>query len=602
VVKKTRSKHLEAPFDNVKSILSFGDFRHVHTGVHTPLEADVLIADMRRYGWRPTFFKLASLAALLANHGIAAARTMTSDVLISLNNSDRRAEREIGEYVTANPGRSDIANEAAIYFLEAMAILYGNDTEDMPSDGLIAYWLLVANDFAFDWRGPNSRALSDDEAALPNAMRAMTFNHRRDPVRHFVRMYLMFANTPPRTPGWSEPNAWMSFLTDALGLPLSEYVETHAGPLVILSKLWCAKGPFEPPPTVHPHQWLSETTLDPKRVDGFLESLALSRDDARAQLVSGLASSGLPIGPTLFYRFPFVRFSNTSLVAASPWVVAEQLRGGLWGRAMSLAKRQDPASGHMRWASAFGDLFELYCRHCVNIARTSTRFRERVLMSETIGGDDEIEDIVIRDERRLALMSIKSNTIPESKLRQASSESDVVDWVEKWLFGRAQKQERLKTREGAIRQLDQKVRRLREGAYEPTLDRRAQVYPVIVMYDELGVDNVAVYKWVAARCRNEDLLQDSRTRPLTFVHINEFEELVALGSNGVAVLDVLQRKTRAEWAAQMSFSVHLREVHKNYRHRRLSGLLHEYNALTSRMKARLFRDPGARDRNSRELG
>lgn len=553
--------------------------------MHEPLAAEVFIAEMRRYGWRPTFFKLASLAAVLSNQNADAARVLTSDVLICFKNSERHAEQRVGEYVAANAGRS-IANEASIYFLQAMAILYGQDTDVEPADGLLAYWLLVANDYAFEWRSPNSRAISDDEGSMADAMRAMTFNHRRDPARHFVRMYLTLANTPPRTAGWTDPVAWSSFLTEALGQPLSEYVETLAGPLVILSKLWCAKGPFQPPPTVHPHQWLAETKLDPTRVDGFLESLTLDRSEARLQLMSGLSPNGLPIGPTIFYRYPFLRFSDTSLVAASPWVVAEQLRGGLWGRAMQLAKQQDPVAGHKRWAAAFGDLFELYCRYCINLARTSKRFTEQVYMSEAIGGDDEIEDIVVKDGRRVALLSIKSNTIPESKLRQASSQSDVVDWLESWLFAVPQKQAAI--RGGAIRQLDQKVRRLREGAYEPVLDRRAQVYPVIVMYDELGIDNLTAYEWVATRCRAEKLLQDRRVRPVTFALVNEFEELAALGANGVALLDVLQKKTRAEWAAQMSFSVHLRDVRQNSDDRRLSGLIDDYNALTAGMRARLF--------------
>ncbi len=60
-----------------------------------------------------------------------------------LVNSERPFERVVAEYVRAKPD-SPIVHEAGIYFLQALAILYGAENERVPMDGMVAFLLLAS--------------------------------------------------------------------------------------------------------------------------------------------------------------------------------------------------------------------------------------------------------------------------------------------------------------------------------------------------------------------------------------------------------------------------------------------------------------------------
>jgi hypothetical protein len=556
-------------------------------GVYAPLDAETFKREFATWGWRPTFWKLARLAAVMANGKTADLRALTSDLLTMFRGSSRPAEREIATYVAASGQDAPIVNECAVYFLQAMTLLYGNESDAQPHDGTIAYWFLLANDHAFDWKKPDTRVLTLKESVLADMARAATFNQRRDPVTHFVRMYLTLSAAPPRKTTWSSADEWRGFLKDALGMTLEEYVEGLSGPLAIHSMVFGSD--IEGTPTLNPKSWLNDTLGGSQLSTSFLEGLSLTRERATEMLrKESLSDQGLPVGPSLFYRFPFVRVSDDAVVAASPWVVAEQLRGGIWGKCITHAKAKYGDGGGLRWTRGFGDLFEAYCRRCISIAQVDTRFRDRVLLSETIGDETEIEDALFLDHDRVAFVSIKSSTMPEDRMKKASSASDVVTWFEDWLFAREEVREGRKYREGALRQLDKKITRLRRGEFEPQIPRGWQVFPVIVTYDELGADTIGMYRWVDERCRNEGILQQKRVRRLTFAHVNEFEQLLAIASRGVPVLDVLRKKTESDFAAEKSLSGVVREFRRGADDLRLAGLADQYTTLTNGVAMRLF--------------
>lgn len=584
-----RTRTLDPRLGNIAPILSIGHMTEQQSGRYERIDPAVLKRHVASFGWKPTFWKLARLAAVMANGQRNDARELTSDLLVRFESSPNPAERQIAAYVAAHGNRSPVAHEAGIYFLQALALLYGNESDDAPPDGTLAFWFLLANDYALEWRDADKTPLTLKERILADTTRCIGFNQRRDPVRHFVRMYLTLTTPPPRTPEWKVAAAWSEFLQSALGASLHDYVEGLAAPLVIHSKLWGGNRGRSEVPVLNPSSWLGDTIGSSKSGEAFLDQLTLDRDRVVELLREGLPENGLPVGPSVFYRYPFVRFSPDAIVAASPWVVDEQLRAALWGKCISYAKQVDSRSGAQRWNSAFGDLFEMYGRRCVEQARRCEQFRETVHVSAEIGTDDEIEDIVIMDHDRVALVSFKASTIPEATMKQASCRNDVVKWFERWLFFReGSSGTGGGHRDGALRLLNKKIDRLRAGDYEPTIPRGWQVFPVVVTYDELGADNIGMYRWVDERCRTEALLQQKRVRRPTFAHINEFEELLAMAGNGRRVLDVLQRKTKSNQAAEAPLAVLIRQVCRDERHLRLRGLSEEFESLSDRIAMRLF--------------
>jgi hypothetical protein len=77
----------------------------------------------------------------------------------------------------------------------------------------------------------------------------------------------------------------------------------------------------------------------------------------------------------------------------------------------------------------FGDVFEGYCRWIGEMAQADPRFRGRLILSDTIGSHDEIEDLVITDDDACALFAVKSGVMPLNKLKGGKCRSDVVDWL-----------------------------------------------------------------------------------------------------------------------------------------------------------------------------
>src|SRR5262249_26029836 len=148
---------------------------------------------------------------------------------------------------------------------------------------------------------------------------------------------------------------WREFQQAALGMSFNEYVEGLAGPLAMLSTSWGLEA--EAGPFLDPDQWLPASTA----ARDFVLGLTIDRAEARANIVT--PEDGLPVGPTIFHHRPFVRLRPNLLVAASPWVVRGTAHAGLWGRHLTEAKRRwGKDVGAKRWLSAFGYLFEGWCR------------------------------------------------------------------------------------------------------------------------------------------------------------------------------------------------------------------------------------------------
>jgi hypothetical protein len=306
-------------------------------------------------------------------------------------------------------------------------------------------------------------------------------------------------------------------------------------------------------------------------------------------LKSTLRGNGLPAGVALFYRHPLVWLNDSVVAAASPRAVREQLRGALWGRHLAQAKKGFGDNGAEKWTMAFGDLFEAWCRQVARDAEEGAHFRGQLFLSDGIGDDGEVEDVVIVDGRRAALFAVKSSTIPESHLRWAASAADALAWYDRFFFGQAGSGAGRRRRGGAIRLLDEKVNRVRRGEYATRgVTPRMKLYPVIVVYDEIGADLPSLYVWLQGRCNVERLLQHSRLAGAVVLHVDDYEQLMAAAAEGLNVLDLLDKKSREPWR-RGRMAVLLRQEWRRGSLRR-PGVEDRYEDLAERIHRRLFPD------------
>lgn len=81
----------------------------------------------------------------------------------------------------------------------------------------------------------------------------------------------------------------------------------------------------------------------------------------------------------------------------------------------------------------------------------------------------------------------------------------------------------------------------------PEIDRRSEIYPVVVTYDDVGGDNLGTNSWIELRCREEGLLQGPRENAVTMIDVRGFEVLMALASRGMSVPKLLAEKTSSVW-------------------------------------------------------
>jgi hypothetical protein len=546
----------------------------------TPMPPAEFIGHVREFGWDETFMRSARLAALLSNghgHQGGPVWAVTHGSLLKFRSSPNRVSRQLAEYAGANPHRP-IAHESSIYFLEAMALLYGSVGGQAPGDSALAHLLLAANDYCTDWRAPDDPSLTRRESNLVNLARASIHDDSSMGVRRLVRSRLLFDAAPP-VPEWSDLQAWHAFQTEAFGMPFDEYVECLAGPLAffvagLMSDPEDAEHPY---PIVEPSLWFTARS-DSK---AFAAGLGITRDEAQREIQT--TNEGLPIGPSLFYRRPLVEILPDKLVAASPWVLREVLNSGIWARHMAAAKRLHGANlGAQRWSAAFGYLVEGWCQKVAKWAEKAPGFKGSVL-TPAVPGTEDVEDVVIVNRMTVALFSVKARLLREDLLKGALSDRAVLDWYNGFLF----EKKAGAFRAGAVCQLQGKIEKIRAGHFSPHIHPDALILPVVVTFDDYGADNPSMTKWIAHRCREEGLLQQRRVRPLTMMDVDLFERLLGVSTHGHAVTDILKKKALAPWDQGRLVEL-LRETIRPGQFGAVPELVQAYDEIMRRMQANLF--------------
>lgn len=501
-----------------------------------------LLPRVRSYSWKESFVRLADLAAVVANAdgGVDSevVRNRTVDALMKLTGSSAGLITRIKDYVSRNRRTMVIAHEEAINYLEHLVLLEGADDGDAPADSEIALWLLGINDHVSDWLEEDSRELTKEEELIAISAHALRFNNSPDIMREIVRTFRLLDVTPTRGELSDEP-IWRAVHEAAFGCEFRRYFVCFTYFITLLSKFWGSNLGHRLP-FLDANELYSETRVDVAEGAAWLSQLAMTRDEARAEISKRLRPDGLPHAPTALLRNPLITFDENRHVAASPWVVRGLLKTGLWARLLLECKDRFPKGADV-WLSTFGDQFEQWCRDVAANASEQRWFRGTVVLPSEPGATDEIEDVLHQEGRAAVFFSAKGRLVPEPIARQAKSRSALIDWYEKYFFGA----KAAAYRAGVVRQLDARITKLREGHFEPILSRSTRVIPVVLTYDSL-CEHVLLYRWLERRCEEHGCLQQPDVAPLTLARIDDFEELMVRSAGGESLVGIL-RKREKQW-------------------------------------------------------
>jgi hypothetical protein len=344
-------------------------------------------------------------------------------------------------------------------------------------------------------------------------------------------------------------------------------------------------------PVLSPEDWIAGTGAPRAEALQFFERASATRAELQDLLRQSVGSNGLPLGSSIFYVKPFTRFESGILVAATPWAVREQIRGALWAGLLAQAKAEHGESGGAkRWLAAFGDLFEVWCRDVARMAASSTAFQGTLALSEFVGDNEEVEDVVVMHGGNVLLVSAKARTIRQELLKGALSSARVLAWYDDFLFGPRSGDQR----GGAVRLLDQKIRNIREGKYAARGIRAdSKVFPMLVTYDHLGADNPGFYMWLTDRCKAENLLQQAAVLQLVTLNVEKFESLMGFAAAGGNIFEPLERRGPDERA-----DVALFDAAAEFESTRLPEIDQQFQKIMNRLLARLASAKAARGSTS----
>jgi hypothetical protein len=547
----------------------------------TPLPPGELFNLFREFDRAETFAQFSQLAALLANDPEGSrAREFISNAIRGLRASNIPQLELAADFLVSQPSNRSIVHEKVLYFVEALTLLAGKDGGKVPKDAIMAFCLLAANDYISDWR--ESDTLATDAQLLADFTHLMRFNRGGDFLRDLVRAALMMESPPERQPKLSTQEAWDELQRSAFGMTLSEYIDI-VGALALQSQGWGMTlkegGPLEQP-LIRPSVWLSMTRVAPEMGASVLREMSVTAEEAKSTFEREHRPDGLPWQPTLFYRKPFIEVYPDVLVAASPWAVREQLHYGLWGRLLSAAKRSGKG-GDRLWFSAFGDMFERWCRRVALLAKASERFQGKLLLSKQIGGADEIADIVLIEEQDIILFSAKAGLLFEADAKGARSRQKIIDWLSRFLIDKRTSEHG----EGAFVQLDRVVGDIKAGRHAE-LSAGARIYPVVVTYEHIG-EHPLFYRWLSKGLHAQGLLQQSNVAPVAVISVGTFEQLMSVAAHGASVREILEHRGRIE-DGEVSVSNIIEEMVPEEQRRRLAQLEDSFHVVVNRITVRLF--------------
>lgn len=507
--------------------------------IEVPMPMAQIVGLVRSFSRMEGVFTLAKIAAAMANSdgGVLSdeARSWTYDLLVQRVGSRDPLEDAVSRALRDGGHRDAIAHGRVIYTLMQMVLAHSPKDGPAPKDGMLAFLMLALNDHIPRWEGAT---LSATEEALGALCAESIFNRNfEDPLRFLVRLEAIFSEPP--TTGPVSPDEWEKLHQAAFGCSFEDYLESYLAPLLVLSGGWDSKTP----PILFKEPW--QNSKSPAQYQAWFRAGAADEDVASAASAKCLFHDGLARPSRPFLETPFIETENR-LLAISPWHVRDHASLGTWGKLNDAAKAVfGKKNGNQRFTAAFGYLFERWCQRLAQEAVADPRCSDRVIIAETPGTEDEVEDVVVVNGSFVALISAKAGLVPADCLKAARSLEEIIRWLTRFFIEDGTSAEGRGYCSGALRLLHQKVQNLREGKYEPRgIPRDATVLPVLVTFDHMPGGSMLL-KWLGDRTADLGLLSSPGVRPLTLLSPPEFEALFALASRGHGVCGLLDRKTQS---------------------------------------------------------
>ncbi len=292
------------------------------------------------------------------------------------------------------------------------------------------------------------------------------------------------------------------------------------------------------PPNIDPATWLCPTQLPDDRLAELLAPMRSSRDELKAAVP--LSDDGFPQNSMALAYTPLVELDDR-LWATSPGLVREQLRGGSWNRMRVAAK--NVLGDSEEWLRAFGERFEEWCQFVAAAAAAENAFPDQLVPSGPVPGEEELGDVVMAQDGKLALFEAKATTIPARTSQEFTDASEILKWFDERFFFAKPKGNR---RGGVLRQLDDRIKKIRQGHHASRAAPDVTIYPCVVTYEDLG-EHAILYKWLDARCADEELLQDPNTAPVAIISVDDYQRLMSFGGGGRSVIEVLAQKATPAW-------------------------------------------------------
>lgn len=371
---------------------------------------EFLIERVRSYGWKGSISRLAQLAAYVQHPGREAedVRRRTIDPILQIT-GDGRAQNLIARaqaFVRVNRNRMLVAHEEVISYLQHLVLVESGESEDVPTDIELAFWMLGANCHLGKWAEKDSRELTKDEELIATQVRGHTFNQSRHWLALAVRSYELFKECP-EDESIGGRAAWQQMQDDTFAAPFATYYKLILSPL--LGVAWRA-GEEDRVPGVTIGYWRS-TSADLDWVRSRLDAIGLSRSAASAAILAAenaRGEDGLLHAPSLLRKKPLLVEEEGWLVTSAA-AMATQFHAGPWGAYLQKSKEMHgDSAGFLKWSSAFGVALERYCAMLARDASESPKFRRgwKLILPSNPGAEDEIEDAIIVEGDHAIFISI----------------------------------------------------------------------------------------------------------------------------------------------------------------------------------------------------
>jgi hypothetical protein len=547
LARKEESKRpKERPAPVMPALVNVSAWATLSELVGVPMSAATLIAYVRALDRDDALFRLARLAAILANSPGsvmgAEARAWTRDLLLQVRESPNAVEAAVTRALDKLPPGRAIAHAHVVYFLQLLFATHASRGGRPVTDAELAFLMLAANDHIPEWAPNEPAPLTNLEAMLGVSFFCTAFNRSDDTMRTLLRIIDIAGHRSERD--FPDPKIWEQIQEEAFGTTFEEYVEMFLTPMLLISKSWGAAKP----PVMLLDAWKGRNEREARLYEGWFHEASISLENAARVFASRTMTSGLPGLPGEFFRTPFIRQERV-LLCVSPWHLRDHAILGTWAKLNAASKKVLGKESNQVFSSAFGYSFEEWCRSIAGEAASSPRFKDTLILPSAPGAEDEIEDVVLREGQYVALFSVKASLVREGCLKTAAHVGDVVTWLQRFFFDDVATARRRGYRGGAALLLDRKVQRLRAGEYEQRGIRRdAVVLPCIVSFDNIGESGI-LYRWLRESCAARGVLSGTpNVRPVTVLTPEDYEGLFSLVAEGRSICRLLAEKTKGELA------------------------------------------------------